>query len=56
MFDFYKQRKSSEFVQEYAYIEDYSLFYEHSGEKELNNDSNEIIEIDLNNGKAIEII
>lgn len=46
MSDFDRTRKD-EFVQEYAYVEDYSLFYDSKQRRK---------EIDLDNGKAIEVI
>jgi hypothetical protein len=52
--------RTREFVQEYAYVEDYSLFYfnnEPSNNKEeLDENRRGIVEIDLNNGQTIEII
>ena len=56
MSDFDRTRKS-EFVQEYAYVEDYSLFYEPKQRRKESDESfRGIVEIDLDNGKAIEVI
>jgi len=48
-----------EFVQEYAYVEDYSLFLNHESKnkkEELDENRRGFLEIDLNNGQTIEII
>lgn len=56
MSDFNRTRKG-EFVQEYAYVEDYSLLYDLKQRiKESDESFRGIVEIDLDNGKAIEII
>lgn len=50
------QKQQGEFVQEYAYLEDYSLFYEPPKKKQESTETwRGIVEIDLDNGKAIEI-
>ena len=57
MFDLYKRhRKEQDFRQEYAYVEDYSLYHK-SSEKNKEDDENPrgVVEIDLNNGKTIQI-
>ncbi len=57
MSDFNRTRNQREFVQEYAYIEDYSLFYKPQQRiKESDEHHSCIIEIDLDNGKEIEVI
>jgi hypothetical protein len=49
--------RTREFVQEYAYVEDYSLLYESpKRRKELDENRRGIVEIDLNNDQTIEII
>lgn len=57
MFDFdWSRKQQSEFVQEHAYVEDYSLFYEPpKKKKESDEDRRGVVEIDLNNGKTIEV-
>ena len=59
MFDLYiPKQKKEEFVQEYAYVEDYSLYHSEKPVKkeEKDEDPRGMVEIDLNNGKAIEVI
>lgn len=56
MFDFERTRKHTEFVQEHAYVEDYSLFYEPpKKKKERDENPRGVVEIDLDNGKTIQI-
>ena len=59
MFEFDKSTKQKDFVQEYLYLEDYSLYQQYLEDqisKEKNHeDSRGSVEIDLNNGKTIEI-
>lgn len=59
MFEYLYQpkQKKEEFVQEYAYVEDYSLYHREVPEKKEKKDEDPrgVVEIDLNNGNAIEI-
>lgn len=56
MFDFdWTRKQQSEFVQEQAYVEDYFLFYEPPKKKESDENRRGVVEIDLNNGKTIEV-
>lgn len=52
--------RAREFVQEYAYVEDYSLLYPNHEFKNKKEESNKnprgILEIDLNDGQTIQII
>lgn len=58
MFDLYKpEKEKEEFVQEYAYVEDYSLYHRDAPESKEEKDENPrgVVEIDLKNGKTVEI-
>lgn len=56
MFDLYdKQRQKRQDFQEYAYIEDYSLYQPAQKKKQKDEHPRGVVEIDLNNGKTTEI-
>jgi hypothetical protein len=57
MFNLYERhRKEQDFEQEYAYVEDYSLYHKPSnGNQEEDESPRGVVEIDLNNGKTIQI-
>ena len=55
MFDLYeKKQKRQDFIQEYVYVEDYSL-YQPQKKKEKDENPRGMVEVDLNNGKTTEI-
>lgn len=51
------KQKKKEFVREYAYVEDYSLYHIEAPEKKEKKDEDPrgIVEIDLSNGNTVEI-
>ena len=57
MVDLYGNRKQKRqnFIQEYAYVEDYSLYQPPQKKKERDEYPRGIVEVDLNNGKTTEI-
>jgi hypothetical protein len=56
MFDLYNQKqKRQDFIQKYAYVEDYSVYQPPENKKEKDEEPRGMVEIDLNNGKTTEI-
>ena len=50
-----RKQKRREFIQEYAYVEDYSLYYKPPKLKKDEQPQRGVVEIDLNNG-TIQIV
>ncbi len=56
MFDLYnRKQKRQNFIQEHAYVEDYSLYQPRQKKKEKDENPRGMVEVDLNNGKTAEI-
>jgi len=56
MYDYSKDKQKKEkFVQEYAYVEDYSLYYPLTHKKDEDEESYAVVVIDTNNVTTFEI-